>query len=93
MAGCTDARIYHHGYIGLFDNDTEEVSGLQSFIGPDRCSERHDGSGTRFFQVLAKSRVGLAIRKYHEAKFYQLFCGFQCLDAVRQEILRVGVNF
>lgn len=65
---------------------------LQSFIGSDRCSQRHYRGGSRFFQLFAKHRICLAIGEHDESEFHQFFSRFQGLHRVGQQIARVGMN-
>ena len=75
MAWRSDAGINDDRNSGLLDDDAEEVSGLQSFIGSDRCAERHHCSRTCLLEMFTKSRVSLAVWKHYESEFDELFRG------------------
>ena len=92
MAGGSNAGIHHDGHGGLFDDDLQEVLHPQSLVGADGSCQRHHGSGSSLFQMLAECGVGLTIRQYDKAQFDQLLRGLEGLDRVGEEVAWVGVN-
>ena len=93
MTGCSDTGIHYYRHVGLLDDDAQEITGLQSLVCPDGCSQRHDCGRSGFFQMFAKRRVGLTIRQYDKAQLHQLLRGLQGLRGIGQQITRVGMNF
>ena len=93
MRGNAETGVDDNGDAGLGDDDFEKGAGLEAEVAADGSTERHDGGSAGFFELFAKDRIGVTIRKHDEAAFNKFARGEERLDRVGHEILRVGVDF
>ena len=93
VGGQAEPGVDHDRQIGLFDDDAQHRLGFDAAVAADRGAERHHRRDARLFQPLRKHRIGVDVGQHgkaHRDQFDRRLVGF---DGIRQQVVRIGVDF
>ncbi len=93
MAWSADAGIHHDRNGGLVDDDFDLGAGFDAAVAADGSAEWHHGRRAGILQSAGEDRVSVDVGEDSEAILHEDFSGCEGLDGVREEIVRVGVDF
>ena len=89
LAGHADTGVYHHGHLGVFD-DQGDVGGVADALArADRRAQGHHGGAASLFESLGQEWIGIDVGQHCEALLHQLLSGRQGAEWIGQQMTSV----